>query len=209
MTTLPKLSRNEWAWVYLWLTEAGKKMPRKGKNAVAYNATNWDGDDLYHTAREGAIYSRSEVWKAVEERARIGAWPKAIEAETAFWLRARWEEVSKFSEEVLATADDSSLPHATPPADALGALKAVLLDFWDEVLVDSWLTKHLGDCTYFESYGADPESHAQLSSMAERAVGWQIPTKMKKPNKALEPTPTSVTSRADARAAPAAVVAHL
>jgi hypothetical protein len=33
---------------------------------------------------------------------------------------------------------------------------------------------------------------------------------MKKgPNKALEPTPTSVTIRADARLAPAAVVAHL
>ena len=36
-----------------------------------------------------------------------------------------------------------------------------------------------------------------------------IASRVRWPNKALEPTPTSVTPRADARVAPAAVVAHL
>jgi hypothetical protein len=38
---------------------------------------------------------------------------------------------------------------------------------------------------------------------------YRIETKKKEPNQALEPTPTAVTPRADARVAPAAGVAHL
>jgi hypothetical protein len=52
------------------------------------------------------------------------------------------------------------------------------------------------------------DAHAE-SPFARIIVKSLTQMKEKKPNQALEPTPIAVTPRADARVAPATVVAHL
>jgi len=76
--------------------------------------------------------------------------------------------------------------------------------------VDEKLAHELSDCLWSvlvlaELYGVDLEK-AFLRMIAQ--VSADLATK-KEPNKALEPTTTSVTSPADAGAEPAVVVAHL
>jgi hypothetical protein len=158
---MPKLtlSSEEWAWVLLFLIDAGKKMPKHGRHKMGYNATRWDFDDLYESALSDACWYGTEIWQAVEERAKFGQWPR-VKPAVAFWLEARWVAARQCAEAVVRKAKQSDSPFTvTPPSDAQGTIKRLLIDYWDERLVDDWLAENLGSYTYFDSYGSSDEDY--------------------------------------------------
>jgi len=151
----PILTHEEWAWTYAILTQWGKGLPRAGK--TGYKGNGWDVDDLYETARSDISFGRDEVWKVIEERATMGAWPK-VRPELARRINARWKAALNFSKGVLQVVkeDTGKAPDVVKPNDPEKVLKELILDYWDSFLVDNWLSDNLPDMIYFDSYDEGP-----------------------------------------------------
>ena len=155
------LSFDNLAWLAQWFKRHGKKLPHPRKWVPLYNATSWDLDDLFACFRRDALYTRNQVWTTLLERDKTGAWPK-MQTSDAFWLRARWHAAEEFCNTAIAGKMSSATSYpGYPPTDVQAAIKWLVLDLWDEQLVDEWICQHARDYVYTESYG-EPETADDL-----------------------------------------------
>lgn len=134
-----------------WL-EAHRMKKRGGKPfSPHYNATSWDLDDLFRAFRRDAVGSRDIIWQAVSERTIKGDWPK-LQSRDSFWLSQRWSMAVRYCQEVLEqskTTATSEAPSNHPKVD-MEAVKWLLMDLWDQSLVDVWIQENARDSVVVE-----------------------------------------------------------
>jgi hypothetical protein len=145
----------EIAWLYSWLKEHKEKMPGGRSSGPHYNASCWDLDDLFRAFREDAVGSRDRVWQAVLKRGQSGAWPK-MKSSDAFWLRERWLMAERYCREVLEEGSNpvSQIP-VSSPKDTQATIEWLLLDLWDDTLVDLWIRENARDYVYADHYKSE------------------------------------------------------
>ena len=151
------LSLPEWRYLAAGLAAQMRTLPKAGTFRPYYNATSWDHDDLYRVARADAVGSRSAVIQLVSDRRAADAWPRG-RYEAKFWLRARCQEAAVWAHSLTAKAHPSDGPPRAPKDTRL-VLDWLLYDFWDEKLVDYWLSENLGDYASLDTYGTSDEDH--------------------------------------------------
>jgi len=147
------LTPAEWKYVTSSLINQESNIPRRGNYTPVWRVALWTINGAYDYIRDEALHYSSKVRNLLEEKENSGSWPRG-QRDAKYWLRARWDEAIAYAKEGAVSSEDED---PKQPKELQKTISTLLIDLFDERLVDFWLMEHISDITYIDTYKAYPE----------------------------------------------------